>query len=201
MRTLSCVVPAIALLMSSTSAAAQSWEASVLAGQTPGVSLDQHAPELSDLSIEGGFTWGLQAGRLITEHWGAEALWMQQSSGLDLETGDGSADLFTMTVRQLSGDVLYHFGAGDARVRPFLFGGLGGTFFSADDLDSETKFSFGLGGGIKYFRWHAVGVRAHVRSRPTLLNDEESADFCDSFGFCRGTLRRVEFAAGGVVRF
>jgi outer membrane protein W len=201
MRPFSRVTLAIALLMLSTSAAAQSWEASVLIGQTPGVSLDQRAPELSDLNIEGGFTWGLQAGRLMTEHWGAEALWMQQPSGLGIETGDGTADLFTMTVRQLSGDVLYHFGSTASRVRPFVFGGLGGTFFSADDLDSETKVSFGLGGGIKYFRWDAIGVRAHVQYRPTLLNDEESADFCDSFGFCRDTLRRVEFAAGGVVRF
>jgi hypothetical protein len=44
-------------------------------------------------------------------------------------------------------------------------------------------------------------VRAHVRYKPTMLNDEESADFCDPFGFCQGTLHQIEFAAGGVVRF
>ena len=79
-----------------------------------------------------------------------------------------------MTVRQLQGNVLYHFGDADARLRLFVFGGLGATFFSADDLESETKFSFGLGGGVKYFRWDAIGVRAHFRYKPTMLNDEEA---------------------------
>jgi opacity protein-like surface antigen len=101
----------------------------------------------------------------------------------------------------LHGDVLYHFGSANARLRPFIFGGLGVTFFSADDLESETKFSFGFGGGVKYFRWNAIGVRAHVRYKPTMLSDEDSADFCDPFGFCGSALHQIEVAAGGVVRF
>jgi opacity protein-like surface antigen len=104
-------------------------------------------------------------------------------------------------VSQLQGDAVYHFGAPDARLRPFVFGGLGATFFSADDLESETKFSFGLGAGVKYFRWETVGLRAHFRYKPTMMNDEDAADFCDPFGFCRGTLSQVEFAGGAVVRF
>lgn len=197
----SCLMAAIALLACSASARAQSWEASGLVGYTPSVSLDQQAPELSDLNVQGGFTWGVQGGRLFTPQWGAEALWVQQSSAQEVESGGGTAGLFTMTVRQLHGDVVYHFRSGDARLRPFVFGGLGATFFSADDLESETTFSFGLGGGIKYFRWNAIGVRAHVRYKPTMLNDEESADVCDPFGFCQGTLHQIEFAAGGIVRF
>ena len=77
----------------------------------------------------------------------------------------------------------------------------GATFFSADHQESETKFSFGLGAGVKYFRWNAVGLRAHVRYRPTMLNDKDAADFCDPFGFCQGTLQQIEFMGGAVVRF
>jgi outer membrane protein W len=185
----------------SSSAAAQSWEASGLAGYTPSVSLDQRAPELSDLNIRDGFTWGVQGARRLTPHWAAEALWMQQASALAVDNGAGTADLFKMTLRQLHGNVLYHFGSADARLRPFVFGGLGVTFFSADDVESETKFSFGLGGGIKYFLWDAIGVRAHVRYKPTMLNDKDSADFCDPFGFCMGALHQIEVVAAGVVRF
>ena len=79
-----------------------------------------------------------------------------------------------MTVRQLHGNVLRNFGAGDARLRLFAFAGLGATFFSADDLESETKFSFGLGGGVKYFPWKAIGFRGHFRYKPTMLNDEDA---------------------------
>ncbi|HEY6359759.1 MAG TPA: outer membrane beta-barrel protein [Vicinamibacterales bacterium] len=201
MSRLAGIAAAIALLASSSPAWAQSWEASGLAAYTPSVGLDRQAPELSDLSVGGGFTWGLQGARLFTPRWGAEALWMQQASGYEVETEAGASNLFTMTVRQLHGDVLYHFGSANARLRPFVFGGLGATFFSADDLESETKFSFGFGGGIKYFPWNAIGVRAHVRYKPTMLNDEESGDFCDPFGFCGGALHQIEVAAGGVVRF
>ena len=201
MSPLSRILAAIALLASSISASAQSWEAGGLVAHTPSAALDRQAPELSDLTIGGGFTWGLQGGRLFTPHWGAEALWTQQSSALEVETDAGASDLFTMTVRQLHGDLIYQFGSADARLRPFVFGGLGATFFSADTVESETKFSFGLGGGIKYFVWNAIGVRAHVRYKPTMLNDEEAGDFCDPFGFCHGGLTQFEFAAGGVVRF
>jgi hypothetical protein len=40
---------------------------------------------------------------------------------------------------------------------------LGATFFSADTVASETKLSADVGGGVKFFPWRSVGVRAHVR--------------------------------------
>src|SRR4030095_13731603 len=108
--------------------------------------------------------------------------------------------LFTMTVRQLQGNAVYHFGAASARLRPFVFAGLGATFFSAADLRSETKFSWGFGGGVKYFPWEGRGFRGHFRYKPTMLNDEGAADFCDPFGFCQGTLSQIEFGAGALLR-
>ena len=192
---------AIALLVASEPARAQSWEVSGLAAYTPSAGLDNQAPELSKLDIAGGFTWGIQGAGLFGPRWGAEVLWTHQSSALTIGTEAGSADLFTMTIRQLNGDVVYHLGAADSKLRPFVFGGLGATFFSADDLDSETKFSFGFGAGVKYFRWDGIGIRAHFRYKPTMLNDEDAGTFCDPFGFCQGTLSHIEFAGGAVLRF
>lgn len=180
---------------------AQSWEVSGLAGYTPSSALERHAPELNQLTITGGFTWGVQAARFFAPRWGAEVLWTQQSSALRIGTAAGSADLFTMTAGQLQGDVVYRFSGADTRVRPFVFAGLGTTFFSADDVPSETKLSLGFGGGVNYFFSRTVGVRGHVRYKPAMLNDTSSADFCDPFGFCQGTLQQVEFATGAVVRF
>lgn len=194
------VAAVIACLASSAPASAQSWEVSGLAGYTPAVGLENRAPELSGLDIAGGFTWGLQAGLLLTPRWGIEALWTRQSSAQTIETGDGSAELFTMTIAQLHGGVVYHLGSADARLRPFVFGGAGWTFFSADAYESETKFSFALGAGVKYFFRDAIGFRAHFRYKPTMLN-ESAADFCDPFGFCQGALHQIEFAAGALIRF
>jgi opacity protein-like surface antigen len=194
-------VTVLMILVSITPASAQSWEASGLVGYTPSVGLENQAPEVTGLDVRSGFTYGLQAARLLTPRWGAEVLWTRQSSAFKLATDAGSAELFTMTIRQLHGDVVYNLGAANARLRPFVFGGLGATFFSADELKSETKFSFGLGAGVKYFRWNAVGLRAQFRYKPTMMNDKDAADFCDPFGFCQGSLQQVEFMGGAVVRF
>ena len=197
------VLGASAILLACVSAPvqAQSWEVSGLLGYTPSAALDRRAPELTDLDISGGFTWGLQAARFFESRWGVEGLWTQQSSALRIGTRTGAADLFTMTVGQLQGNGVYRFSDAEASLQPFAFAGIGATFFRADDVPSETKLSLGFGGGLKYFLTESVGVRGHFRYKPTMLNDMSSGDFCDPFGFCQGTLQQFEFAAGAVVRF
>src|SRR5262245_23144434 len=172
---------AVLTLSASTPAQAQSWEVSWLAAYTPSVDLHRRAPELSELHITGGFTWGIQAARSFTPRWAAEVLWAQQASALEAGTGLGSTELFTLTAAQLQGNVVYRFGDAASRLQPFVFGGLGATFFHADDIPSETKLSLGFGGGIKYFAWHNIGLRAHFRYKPTILDDESAGDFCDPF--------------------
>jgi outer membrane protein W len=191
----------VALLGVTASAQAQSWEVSGLGGFTSGAAIDRRAPELDELDVRGGFTWGAQVARFFTPNWGAEALWTEQSSALVVGTASGNATLFALTAQQLHGNVVYRFGAADARWQPFAFAGLGMTFFDADDVPGETKLSLGIGGGVKYFFSNALGVRVHGRYKPTMLNDESSEDFCDPFGFCQGTLSQFELMAGGVVRF
>jgi outer membrane protein W len=199
---------ALLLLANSAPAAAQSapstvpaWEMSGMAGRTLAAGIDQQAPELSGLAVAGGFTFGIEAARFFGPNWGAEVLWTEQSSALRLEAADGSADLFSMAIRQLHGNAVYQFGATSSKLRPFVFAGLGATFLTGDELESETKMSFGIGGGLKYFPWQTVGIRGHVRYKPTLLNDEEAGRYCDPFGFCQGTLQQMEFAVGAVIRF
>lgn len=180
---------------------AQSWEVSGLAGYTPSSALDRRAPELRQLDISGGFTWGVQGARFFAPQWGAEVLWMQEMSAQRVGTSTGSADLFALTAEQLQGNFVYRFGGSEAPLQPFAFAGIGATFFRADDVASETKLSLGFGGGVKYFFSRFVGVRGHVRYKPTMLNDTASGDFCDPFGFCQGSLQQFEFAAGAVLRF
>jgi len=190
----------ITLLLTGSPAGAQSWEASGLLGFTSSAAIDQHANELDDLDIRGSFTWGIQGARFFTPSWAAEVLWTQQSTALELGTADAKADLFTMKVRQLDGNIVYQLGSADSRWRPFIFGGMGATFFTADTVESETKLSLDVGGGVKFFPWRSVGARAQVRYKPTFLNDSDE-DFCDPFGFCQSVLQQIEFAGGVTLRF
>ena len=191
---------AVAVLTASSPARAQSWEASGLFGFTPSATIDKRASELSDADVRGEITWGLQGARFFTPSLGAEVLWTQQSSALEVGTSDGKADLFTMTVRQLHGNIVYRFGNAAAKWQPFVFGGLGATFFSADTVESETKFSLDAGGGVRFFLSRLIGARAHVRYKPTFINDP-SDTFCDPFGFCQGVLHQIEFSGAVVLRF
>jgi len=200
-RIVAAVAAAVVLVLLSAPAVAQSWEVSGLIGYTPSADINRRAPELNQLDLRGGFTWGLQAARFFTDHWGAEVLWVRQSSALEVGTAAGTSDLFTTTVSQVLGNAVYRLRAHDARLQPFVFGGLGATFFRADAVPSETKFSLGFGGGVEYFLTQAIGIRGHVRYKPTLLNDSSSGDFCDPFGFCQGALQQFEFGAGVVLRF
>jgi hypothetical protein len=180
---------------------AQSWEASLLAGYTPDAGLDRRAPELDALDIRGGFTWGGSLSRSFGPRWGAEVSWMQQQSGLKLGVESGSPTLFEFTIGDLQGSAVYHFADGNARLRPFLFAGVGASFFSGEGQPSETKLSWGLGGGVKYFPWRRLGFRGQIGYKPVILDDEDAGDFCDPFGFCQGWLHQVELSGGVVLRF
>jgi len=182
-------------------ARAQTWELAGLFGVTPSSALERRASALDQLDIRTGFTWGLQASRALTPHVAAEVLVAQQWSALRIGTADGTADLFTMNLTQIHGNAVYYFQPPAAKMRPFVFGGLGVTILGAYAQSSETKLSFGFGGGVEYFRWKSIGVRGQFRYKPTIFGDEAAGDFCDPFGFCQGTLQQVEFAVGAVVRF
>ena len=195
-------VIAFALASIAVPASAQtSMELGGFGGYTPSVTLDEHAAVLTDLKLRGEFTWGIQGTRFFTPNWGAEIVFTQQASALETVTDAGAADLYRIGIAQLHANLVYQFGVDQARLRPFVFGGAGATFFSARDLESSTKASFGFGGGVKYFPWQTVGLRGQLRYKPTWLNDDPDAAICDPFGFCQGWLMPIELTAGVSIRF
>jgi hypothetical protein len=187
--------------LSIASAHAQQVEITPLAaaGYTLSADLDLRTEGLDTLDIRHGFTWGGQIGYFFSPRWGIEALWAQQETGLRVGNGTGARDLFDMQVAQLHGNLVYQFG-GSTRLQPFAFGGVGATLLRARDLHAETKLSFGVGGGIKYFPYKNVGAMGRVRYKPTRL-DEASSEFCSPFGFCQNALPQVELMSGLVLRF
>jgi len=191
---------ALLLVLPAAPAVAQGFEASLLAGYTTKGSLEAKALGIQDVSLAGSFTWGAAVGYSLSPRYGVEVSWTRDGSGLALETADGSTELFDVDIDQLQGSFLWHFGGAEARWRPFLSLGVGAAFFSAPDLDSETKLSFGLGGGLKWLPTKRLGARLQARYNPTHLNDT-SSEFCDPFGFCQGWLHQFELTGGVVVRF
>ena len=189
-----------ALLLASP-AGAQSWDASVFVGYTPSGMITRRAPEFTQLDIRGATTWGVEGSRALTPHWAADVVWTQQKTALEAATSNASPfDLFAMTVRQLHGNVVYRLSP-VGRAQPFFFGGIGASFFSAADLQSETKLSFDWGAGLDYSVWRQFGVRGQFRVKPTYMHDTAAGDFCDPFGFCQNWLWVGEISVGAVWRF
>ena len=191
---------ALALWLVAAPAFAQRTEVALLGGYpTPG-EIDQKAVGVEELEVQGRYNWGVQAARFFSDAMGVEVSWTQQQSALSLGTRDGSAELFDMKLGALQGSFVYQLGSATASVRPFALAGLGATFLSAPDLESETKFSWGLGAGVKWFPSRRLGAKVQARYAPTVLGDS-SSDICDPFGFCQGSLSQFEFMGGLVFRF
>ena len=202
MNRLSVVAASLGLVLAGGgSAHAQSWEASFLAGYTAKAGLDRRAPELDGLDVRGGFTLGAQAGRSLGRRWGVEVLWTQQHTAQQVGIGGATADLFSFTIDDVHANAVYHFANPDAALRLFVLGGLGASYFSGGGLPSETKFSWAIGGGVKYYPWKSIGIRGLVRYKPVVLADKGAGDFCDPFGFCQSWLNRFDLTGGVVLRF
>ena len=196
---------ALLLLVVSVPAAAQSFEMGGRVGFTPSASLDRHAAQLDGTAIDGGVIFGIDGAAFVSEHWGIEAEWAQQFSGFSFDTSQGTGDtsvrLYDITVGHLHVHGVYRFGSAAAKTRPFVFGGGGATFLSAHDLESETKLSFALGGGVLYALSQAIAIEGRVGYRPIMMNDSSAGDFCDAFGYCQSTLQQFDFLAGVKIRF
>ena len=195
------VLVAVFTVACASTVSAQSWDVSAMIGYALPVELDQAARGVDATSIGPGFSWQFAVGRNFGPRWAAEVLWTEQFTSYRLESNGVNGELFKMSIMQLQGDVLYSFGASDAAIRPYALAGLGSTFFKATDLTSETKFAIGFGGGLKWFVRDEIALRGQLRYKTTFLNDSQSTDFCDPFGFCQSTLRQFELAGGVAFRF
>lgn len=90
-------------------------------------------------------------------------------------TGD---PLFDLDIWYLQGGGTYVFDVKHT-VRPYLLATIGATHFSPDpaELNSKTRFSINLGGGVKIFAVRNFGIRLEARWLATSI-ESESAIFC-----------------------
>jgi opacity protein-like surface antigen len=170
-------------------------------GYTTSGSLDRAAPGVSGLEISGGVTWGGDASWFMTRRLAAGISFARQESRLRLKTEAGSGDLFDLSIGHLHGTLTYQWGASEAKLRPYALVGVGAAFLSAAGFPGETKLSWAVGGGVKYFLSSRAGLKLQARYAPTRLNDADAAPFCDPLGFCSGSLNQGEIFGGLVLRF
>jgi len=191
---------ALLFLLAAIPAQAQHLEVSGLGGYTTGSDIDKKTLGIQELKLKGSFTFGADIAYLFNPHVGVDVLWAHQQTAIRIGTSAGSADLFSMTAAQLHANVVYQPAGETGKLRPFLLAGLGVTNLSAQDMQGEMKFSWGVGAGLKWFPKAGLGARVHARYNPTRLNDA-GGDYCDPFGFCQDKLSQFELLGGFIIRF
>ncbi len=144
-----------------------------------------------------------------------EGYWRRQftEGGLPSEivvpVSSGNLTPFDLKIDQYHLNFLHHYMLSDPRAFPYVIAGVGATTYYANSngqRDSLSRFSFSLGGGIKYFLTNHVGFRGEARWAPTLLSASDSAFWCSIGGagancvvHLKTTLQNQLDLTGGVV--
>lgn len=196
------------LLASAQAGRAQRFEFQPFGGYQTAGSFDINATRQDQLRFKDGPSYGFTFGYRFTPSVQFEFLWDRNDTNVsqrDRTTGS-LTKLFTGRLYQYQFDALYELRREDARLRPFIVGGLGFAQLHPDgNFEGFTKFSYNLGGGVKYLPNRHVGLRFDARWMPTYIRSDDAL-FCNAFGFCFVAprpvyLHRGNFTGGIIFRF
>jgi hypothetical protein len=133
-----------------------------------------------------------------------ELSWARQDTSLTAKQYSGpNVDLTDTTVDywHVGGNLL--FGDSLDEARGFLAFSIGGTHVSPQDFSGETRFSFGFGGGAKFYLSDLIGIRVQGKLLSTYINS--STSWWCSFGCWTVStgnyLLQAEIDAGLIFRF
>ncbi len=134
---------------------------------------------LTDFDVDDGSGYGLSVGFALNRDLQLEIFWSHQESDLVEEGGFFISDFLVtdLDIDYYHAGVLYQWGGG--QFRPFIAGSLGVTEFDPGTpfLENETRFSLGVGAGIKLLFNNNFGLRFEARGFTTVI--DEGDDFCD----------------------
>jgi opacity protein-like surface antigen len=194
------------------------WELSPFAAyETSGTFPLSGSLTASNMRANSGVSYGTFLDYSLAEGLQAELLWNRNStsySAQDINTGtfsrayDSNIDTFTF-------GFAYLFRSREAKFRPYGSAGLGFTHDSnsnaapnpngtPETVTNQTRFTFGVGGGVKYFPTRHVGLRGDLRLLAASAGVTPGL-VCDQFGCfqsnVRNYLKRGNFTGGLIFRF
>jgi opacity protein-like surface antigen len=210
MKSVKLIVLVLVLSLVSTAAWAQRFEITPFAGYRTSGRFDLAANVLDygNLKINDGFAYGLSLGFRVNEFVTVEGMWSHTSTRFEAELGElDPISLFDISQDQFHLNFLFFLDKDVAMVRPYVLLGLGWTSFNPkpDKANTETRFSWGMGGGFVAMFSDMVGLRLQAKWIPTYVNTT-SALFIDYWGYpwivpVDNYMSQWEFTGGLVFRF
>jgi hypothetical protein len=192
-----------------------------LIGARVGGSIDlqeEGQPQQARARLAESLTFGVAAGFRFFDEEGCEDCsvvefrWMRENTHLGFkETTPVPTPLATtvsgraaVTLDHYLADFTHEWNLDEAKsVRPFVVGSLGAARFSTS-VSASTRFTFGLGAGVKIFPQRHWGVRLQVEYLPILMHADPQRVVCATtcvVALGGGLMNQFEFTAGPVFRF
>jgi len=143
-------------------------------------------------------SYGIAAGVRRNEEDVIEFRWTRQDSRVHLEGTQGTSRERAV-LDQFHGDFTHEYFLDDWPVwaRPYVIGSVGATHVGVKTGGSFTRFSFGLGAGVKFYFSRHFGFRIQGEWLPVLVNPEVNSFVCG--GGCRVHLSGTLVSQGEVV--
>jgi opacity protein-like surface antigen len=143
------------------------------------------AASIDSMSIKSSFDYGLLFDYAVWPGFQAEFMWNRQPTELHAHDSESGA-VYNVGEAKLD---MYQWGAlwelkgEESKLKPFAAMGLGFTHFNTYGslTGFDNRFSYNVGGGVKYELDRHVGLRAEVRYAPTHTT-QETGFVEDAFG-------------------
>jgi opacity protein-like surface antigen len=166
------------------------------------------------VDLKDSFNWGLMFGVMANDNFEVGFMFNQQLSTLGLE-GTKNRELGDMTINSYHGYFAYNFGDADAKLRPYILGGIGATNYGAvnytdatgkpGSTSGETQFSTTWGAGVKFYPSPRLGLRFGMRWTPTYIKSDPGGWWCGYYGcYVVGDAQyanQFDFSGGVTIRF
>lgn len=190
----------------------QSFEVTPIVGARLGGTFDiqPDGPAQVEATLKDASSYGFSAGVRFDDLSLVEFRWTQTTSTLRFGAplAPLAASIGDVTLNQFHADFTREFVIPEVKgLRSFLTGSLGVTHLGAGQ-DGFTRFSFGLGAGLKQFLGSRLAIRAEAQWLPILVDPSVSGFACGTiqFGGCLGLLsgdlvQQFQLSVGPVLRF
>ncbi len=162
---------------------------------------------ISRINVDSSLAYGTTLTYNPTEFLGLEFLWNRQPSHASgaLFGGGTYPKKISTTLDQFHGNFLFSLAGHESKLEPYVLFGLGATDMHGEG-SSTTKFSWAVGGGVKYFVSRHVGFRLQGRYAPTYLYSTSGGIWCNWWGYCWSVpndhfLHQGDITTGLILRF
>ena len=149
-------------------------------------------------------SYGFAVGLRLNEEDVVELRWARQGS--DIRFPDTTLPSTSVILHQVHLDCTHEFimDTWPMWVRPYIIGSVGGTHIDGGNSAAFTRFSFGLGTGLKVYFSRHVGFRFQVEWLPIVVTPEVGAFVCGAgcvVHLSATAVSQGEIVAGPVFRF